>query len=144
MIRLVVFKQTPARIRRKPIEKLFKMIMKEVSDKNAQGKINLIFTSDRKIQKLNKCYRRTDQPTDVLSFNLEQPPGRSSIFGEIYISVETSKRQAGEYDTTLNDELLRLFCHGLLHVLGYDHIKAGDRRKMEECEKYFLKAFIVS
>ena len=140
MIRLVIFKEAPERIPRKPIEKLFRRIMRQESDKSAQGKINLIFTSDKSIRRLNKEYRRKNKPTDVLSFNLEDPSGTSAVFGEVYISVPASIRQAREYGTSLNEEFLRLFCHGLLHLLGYDHIQTNERRKMEARERHYLKS----
>ena len=143
MISLVIFKQEPVRIPRKSIEKFFKRIIGKESDKHAQGEINLIFTNDKNIQQLNKKYRRKNKPTDVLSFNLEKTSGRNMVFGEVYISVQTSARQAMEYSTSLNEEFLRLFCHGLLHLLGYDHIKPVERRKMEERERNYLKSFVA-
>ena len=142
-MRLAVFKEESVRIPRKPIEKLFRRIMEKESDKNAQGKINLIFTSDKSIQRLNKEYRRKNKPTDVLSFNLNKSSRNAMVFGEVYISVNTTMRQAKEYGTTLNDEFLRLFCHGLLHLLGYDHIRPDERRKMEAREQYYLKPFMA-
>lgn len=144
MMQLVIFKQAPIRIPKSSIKKLFNKIMAEESDNKAQGKINLILTTDKNLQKLNKRYRGRDKATDVLSFNLEKLPLPSEAFGEIYISVETSKRQAIEYGTTWGEEFLRLICHGLLHLLGYDHVKAGERRKMEKREKHFLKSLMVS
>jgi len=142
-MRLVMYKQAPVRIPRRPIEKLFMRIMGKESVKSAQGKINLIFTSDKRIQRLNQEYRRRNKPTDVLSFNLEKSSDTNMVFGEVYISVDTSMRQAREYGTSLNEEFLRLFCHGLLHLLGYDHIQAADRRKMEASERHYLKSFMA-
>ncbi len=143
MMQLVIFKQTQVRLPMNSIRMLFNKIMAEESHKSAQGKINLVLTSDKNIRKLNKKYRGQDKPTDILSFNLEKPSHHRVVYGEIYISVETSKRQAMEYETTMGEEFLRLICHGLLHLLGYDHVKAGDRRKMKEREKHLLKNLVV-
>lgn len=112
--------------------------MNEEFDNSVRGKINLIFTTDKHIRQLNKDFRSRNKPTDVLSFNFEKPSRENTVFGEIYISVGTARRQALTYGNTLNQEFLRLACHGLLHVLGYDHIKVKDRTKMESREKYFL------
>jgi probable rRNA maturation factor len=113
--------------------------MAEEAEQNVRGEINLIFTNDVEIRKLNKTFRRKDKSTDVLSFNIDKPISAELTLGEIYISVNTAVRQARAFKVTLGEELLRLFCHGLLHLLGYDHIKANERLKMEKREKYFLE-----
>ena len=143
MMRLDIFKQVAARIPRREIEKLFGRIMKEESDRRAQGKVNLIFTTDHHIRRLNKDFRNKNKPTDVLSFNFEKRSELNAVFGEIYVSAETAKRQAHEDATTLNEEILRLVCHGLLHLLGYDHVKLNDRTKMAGRENYFLNSSIA-
>ncbi len=138
MIRLNILSQKGMRVPQLQIKKLFDGIMKQESDKSAAGDINLIFTTDREIKKLNRKYRKKNRPTDVLSFNYENQFGNQGIFGEIYISIETARRQAQEYGYTLNQEFLRLVCHGLLHLMGYDHIKTPDRKKMEAKEQLYL------
>ncbi|MGH8014804.1 MAG: rRNA maturation RNase YbeY, partial [Candidatus Zixiibacteriota bacterium] len=140
MIRLGIFKQAPVRIPREQIEKLFNKIIAKEAASNAAGKINLIFVDDRSIRKLNKEFRKKDKSTDVLSFNIETPKHANATIGEIYISVGTARRQAREYNSRVNEVLLRLFCHGLLHLLGYDHIKSADRTKMEACERFYLES----
>jgi len=140
MMRLRFFKRTTVRVPWKRLRKLFEQIMKEEADYSWQGRVNIIFTTDKHLQQLNSSFRKKDQATDVLSFCIDQPTDKYATFGEIYISVETSKRQAREYGQTLDAELLRLSCHGLLHLLGYDHIKAADLKKMEARERHFLAA----
>ena len=92
--------------------------------------ITLRLTGDSEIQSLNAEYRHQDQTTDVLSFaalEVESPtpsPWLSSeplYLGDIVISVETAARQAIEQHQTLTGELAWLACHGLLHLLGWDH-----------------------
>ncbi len=142
MMRPDIFKQTAARIPRQAIGRLFRSIMEEESDRRAQGKINLIFTTDRHIRRLNQDFRNKNKPTDVLSFNLESKSEENAVFGEIYVSTETARRQAYAYDKTLNEEILRLVCHGLLHLLGYDHVKFNDRTRMAGREIYFLNSLM--
>jgi len=138
MIRLAIFKQAPVRIPRKQIKKLFEKIAGRESPKTVRGKINLIFVKDKQIIDLNRNFRKKDKATDVLSFNIDSSIGQSATIGEIYISIDTARRQAKEYNVKLNTELLRLACHGLLHLFGFDHIKKGDRNRMEAKENYYL------
>jgi len=59
--------------------------------------------------------------------------------GEIFISYPEAKRKAKEFNISIEKELTLLFIHGLLHLLGYDHIKIADRKEMRKIEKKFLK-----
>ena len=79
-----------------------------------------------------------DKATDVLSFNFDDSNGDDSVFGEIYISAAIARVQAPQFANTFSNELLRLCCHGLLHLLGYDHLKKNDTVKMQNREHYFL------
>lgn len=105
-----------------------------------EGTLNVVFVNDKYIQSLNKTYRDKDQPTDVLSFNYldDKNDGENVLVGEVYISIETAKRQAEEYRHSLQDELNKLFVHGVLHVHGYDHIKDEDYVVMSALEKEVL------
>lgn len=123
---------------RKKLAGLFESVMTEEIGRDFPGQVNLILTDDKEIRKLNKRFRKKDKATDVLSFNLEEPVNRSATLGEIFISVETANRQAKDYEALLGDELMRLFCHGLLHLAGYDHVQKKDRVKMEKREQYYL------
>lgn len=99
------------------------------------GQLNVVFVSDQYIRALNKAYRDKDQPTDVLSFNYEDEGG---ILGEVYISVETAKRQAKEHKLRLEDELIKLIVHGILHVHGFNHEEDEDYREMHAVERAAL------
>jgi probable rRNA maturation factor len=94
--------------------------------------INLVFTDNTYIKKINLEYRMKNSATDVISFG-------SLSGGDILISVDRAKEQAVEYGVSLEEELNRLLIHGVLHVTGYDHIKSSDRVKMEAKEKKYLK-----
>ena len=91
------------------------------------------------IHEINRTYRHKDAPTDVISFAfLDDNPERDNLFhskkmvvlGEIYISAEKARAQAQEYGHSLDRELRFLFVHGLLHLLGYDHMKEEDEKVM--------------
>ena len=100
---------------------------------NDNAEVNLIVTNDKRMRSLNREYRNIDKTTDVLSFPLE-PDGRSEIIGEVYISETRAMDQAQEYAHSVSAELLRLTCHGLFHVLGYDHDTDETGDDMEERE----------
>jgi probable rRNA maturation factor len=79
--------------------------------------VSLNFIDDRLMKKLNRKYRKKNKTTDVLSFNLNE----EGMLGEVYISIPQAKRQAKEYNCSLDRELVRLTEHGILHLLGYTH-----------------------
>lgn len=103
--------------------------------------ISLTLVDDDAIREINREHRGKDKPTDVLSFPLEPEPfSQERLLGDIVISIDTARRQAADYDAPLQRELYRLLIHGLLHVLGHDHEKAGERRAMEREERRLAKA----
>lgn len=101
--------------------------------------LSVSFVSDKVIRELNRTYRGIDKPTDVLSFSLVEGEAPSDagerLLGDIVISLETARRQAAEYDATLEREVNRLLIHGLLHLLGHDHHEARERSVMEREER---------
>jgi probable rRNA maturation factor len=112
----------------------------------AGSSLSLTLVDDAAIQELNRDHRRKDRPTDVLSFPLlsfETPGSRAPqddtgverMIGDVVISVDTAKRQAADYDAPLQRELERLLIHGILHVLGHDHMEAHERAVMEAEER---------
>jgi probable rRNA maturation factor len=95
----------------------------------------IVLCSDYVIRKLNRRYRKKDKATDVLSFRF----GDDDLLGEVYISLQRAKIQARRYGVSYEDELKRLLIHGLLHLMGYDHIKPADRTEMEAREDVYNK-----
>jgi probable rRNA maturation factor len=95
----------------------------------------VVLCSDYLIRKLNRQYRKKDKATDVLSFRL----GDDDLLGEIYISPQRAKVQARRYGVAYEEELKRLLIHGLLHLMGYDHIKRTDRVIMEDKENAYFR-----
>jgi probable rRNA maturation factor len=93
--------------------------------------VSLWIVNDEKMRELNRAHRKKDKPTDVLSFPLD----RERFLGDIVISADTAKRQAAEYDAPLQREVERLLIHGMLHLLGHDHLKPTERRRMRAEER---------
>ncbi len=131
-----VITDTNRRIPRKHIMEL--MALMEEEEEPPASSLNIVFVTDTFIKSLNKKYRNKSGATDVLSFNLDNAEGEDSIFGEIYISTDTAMKNAKESGITFRDEILRLCCHGLLHLLGYDHEKPAERKAMRAKEDYYL------
>lgn len=106
---------------------------------------NVIIVNNKKIHEINKKYRKIDKPTDVISFALEDSKenftSKIRMLGDIYISYEKVKSQALEYNHSLVRELCFLTIHGLLHLLGYDHMKKEDEIRMFELQKELLDSY---
>jgi probable rRNA maturation factor len=120
---------------------LFATITAEETESGNSGHVNLILTDDHQMQDLNRQFRNIDHTTDVLAFNIDEPDESENTFGEIYISIPTAMKQAQQYGATNSQELLRLVCHGLLHLFGYDHRHNGEARKMKAREEHYLGQF---
>lgn len=95
-------------------------------------RFDISFCCDKTIQEINKQYRNKDKPTDVITFSLFADDKNCIIhrktadLGQIIISVETADMQKNENNNTLKKEILTLTVHGILHLLGFDHMKKKD------------------
>lgn len=104
--------------------------------------VAVVFADDAMLRSLNARYRGIDRATDVLSFTYaDDGPGarRRGLEGELYLSTARLAAQARRYRHSPGQELLRLVTHGLLHLCGHDHVKAGERRIMRAAEKLVLR-----
>jgi probable rRNA maturation factor len=99
-----------------------------------KASISIVFVSDEKIHEMNKHFLRHDYPTDVITFPLEE----DVVDGEIYVSVDTARRQADEYKVSFTNELMRLAAHGTLHLVGYDDSTDEQRKKMSILEDRYI------
>lgn len=106
---------------------------------------NVIIINDEEIHKLNKKYRGIDRSTDVITFALEDqkdgPLLGVRMLGDIYISYDKVITQALEYGHSKTREICFLAVHGLLHLLGYDHMKKEDEEKMFGIQKELLNNY---
>lgn len=102
---------------------------------------NVIIVNNDYIHKLNKKYRHIDRETDVITFALEDDKTFNPdirILGDIYISIDKAKSQSEEYNHSLLRELSFLAVHGMLHLLGYDHMKKDDEKVMFKLQEEIL------
>ncbi len=129
-----------------PIGQLARRIL-ESEGVDSDSELSVIITDDETVQGLNLRYRDKDEPTDVLSFGLDEdagfatPPGTRRQLGEVVISFPTAIRQAEDASQEVHDELLHLLAHGILHILGYDHEQPDEARAMRTKEEAVLKGW---
>ena len=109
---------------------------------------NVILVDNDYIHKLNKEYRKIDKITDVISFALEDNQDEIEldfrVLGDIYISVNKAKEQAKEYGHSFLRELSFLTIHGLLHLLGYDHMTKEEEEIMFKKQDELLNEFGIT
>jgi len=112
--------------------------------------VSVTFVDNERIKEINREYRDKDQPTDVISFAMEEMgEGEIAIIGEdipkvlgdIIISIPRAKEQADDYGHSFARELGFLAVHGFLHLLGYDHMTKEDEEKMFSRQKEILEAY---
>ena len=111
-----------------------------------EAEVSVTLTDDAHIHELNRTYRAVDRPTDVISFALnesEEPAIAGgpavNVLGDIVLSVERAAAQAADYGHSLRREIVFLTVHGMLHLLGYDHIEEGERLEMEEEQRHVME-----
>lgn len=117
-----------------------------------QEEVDITIVTDEEIHALNRDYRNVDRATDVLSFALDEDGGEPELvggpevhlLGDIIISAETAARQAEEFGHGLEREIVYLAVHGLLHLLGYDHMQEEDKAIMRAKEEEALREIKLS
>ena len=115
------------------------------------GEVSITLTDNAYIHKLNKQYRGIDRPTDVLSFALnesEEPEIEGgmtvNVLGDLIISVERAEEQAADFGHSVRREMAFLTVHGMLHLLGYDHMKDEEREEMEAEQRFVMEKLGIS
>lgn len=135
------------------LKKLLEKALKHLNQPSELLEMTLSIVSPEQIRELNKQFRDVDAVTDVLSFPTCDNPTRGAItvvcdqinpetdlcnIGDVIICLERAKEQAKEYGHSLKRELAFLALHGLLHLLGYDHIEEDDEKQMMDLQKEIL------
>jgi rRNA maturation RNase YbeY len=116
---------------RKVVREIRDILNFEISD------LEINFVDSKTIHAINKQYLKHDYTTDIITFNYS---GDNVILeGEIFISVNDAEENAKRYKVTLEEELVRLIVHGILHMLGYDDIDERERRRMKRKENELVR-----
>ncbi len=136
------------------IKKLYKQALSYLNQPSDLLEMSLSIVDGQQIQQLNKEFRQVDSVTDVLSFPTCDNPTRGAItvvcqdispetglvnIGDVVICLERAKQQAKEYGHSLKREICFLALHGLLHLLGYDHVQSDDEKQMVDLQKQILQ-----
>lgn len=110
--------------------------------------VSCVLVDDERIHEINREYRHIDRSTDVISFAMEDNDqfyveGMPRTLGDIFISVDHAKKQAEEYGHSLRREMCFLFTHGILHLLGYDHMTDEQEKEMFGLQDKILGALSI-
>lgn len=127
------------RIDQSRLTRLAQATLSLVGERTADLGVMLI--GDRSMRRLNRQYRKKDRTTDVLAFSMREAPASPSTFiGDVVISIPTAAKQANQLGRSLDEELIVLLVHGILHLCGYDHERSErDARHMQQRERWVLR-----
>lgn len=103
----------------------------------SDSEISIVLADDDFVQTLNRSWRDQDSPTNVLAFPAagdEMPQDGARLLGDVVVAFQTSQREATDQGKTLDDHLSHLIVHGVLHLLGYDHLADEEAEQMERLE----------
>ena len=144
---LIDYREFEAELEPLRLEQLAAFVMEHESCAD-NSEVSISFVTPEEIHELNREYRHIDRPTDVLSFPCdalddEFDSESENVFelGDVIIAPEIARAQSGEFGTTFSDEIILLMVHGLLHLIGYDHIDDEDAQKMESRERELIGAW---
>lgn len=108
--------------------------------------VSISLVSVDEIHELNRTYRGIDRPTDVLSFECDDPWAAPEAdepieIGDVVIATDVVAEQCAQFGTTFEQEASLMLVHSILHLLGYDHMQPDDAREMEALEKEVLDSY---
>ena len=156
---VVNFSKAPCFVGKK-IVNLYKLALQHLGQTEVKFELNVSFVNQQKIRQINNQTRQIDRETDVLSYptvnnesrailtsndfcGLINPQNNACMLGDVVICTAVAKRQAKEYGHSFKREVCFLALHGLLHLLGFDHVEPQDEKQMTQLQKEILDQFGV-
>ena len=141
-----IFNTTDEKIDTTELDSVIKFACKHLNIENPL--LNIVIVDNKKIREINREYRNKDSVTDVISFAFEEVNDVNyenvRFLGEIYISYERCKEQALDFGHSVRREFSYLAVHGLLHLLGYDHMNEEDKKVMRSLEEEILNEYDIT
>ena len=129
----------------KILKDYIKYVVKKLKLKKCE--FNIILVDNKRIHKINREYRSIDRETDVISFamedNMDVKYTDFRLLGDIYISIDRCYSQAMEYGHSMLREICFLATHGILHLLGYDHMNPEDEKEMFKLQEELLDGYNI-
>ena len=130
----------------KILNSYIKYVVKKLNLENCE--FNIILVDNDRIHEINKEYRDVDRETDVISFAMEDEMDVKykdfRLLGDIYISIDKCYLQAEEYGHSRVREICFLATHGILHLLGYDHMNIDEEKEMFSLQEELLKEYNIN
>lgn len=123
--------------RSKEVRNLIEKVIRKAN--KVPGDLNFIITNDKIVRKLNIEYLDHDYFTDVIAFDYSE---NVVLNGEVYISIDTVKKNAVKYKVSLNSEIIRVIIHGTLHLCGIDDKSSEEKNIMRELEDKWIKEIL--
>ncbi|WP_426956048.1 rRNA maturation RNase YbeY [Muricoccus radiodurans] len=105
------------------------------AESGLEGAVTLLLTDDREVRRLNTDHRGKAKPTNVLSFPADHP----GFLGDVALALGTVRREARAAGRPVMAHLSHLVAHGVLHLAGHDHLRAGEARRMERAEARIMR-----
>ncbi len=149
MIKINVFSNEKAwskRLKNKELffNKICKFFPKKYKFINKKISLSLLLSNNKNIKKLNKDFRSKNKSTDILSFPLNRKTriSKQTYIGDIIISYNFIDKPKSQKSKTFKEKLIKIFIHGFLHLLGFNHMKDKDYKKMLKEEKQIYQSVI--
>jgi probable rRNA maturation factor len=106
--------------------------------------VTIVLTDDAEMQELNRTWRGKDAPTNVLSFPMNDEVSEPGPIGDVVLAYETTRNEARDDNLALGDHVSHLVVHGLLHLLGFDHMQDDEAERMEDLERTALASLGIA
>jgi probable rRNA maturation factor len=141
-----IINTTKEKIDTSELDRVIKFACKHLKIENPL--LNIVIVDNKKIREINRDYRNKDAVTDVISFAFEEVKDVNyedvRFLGEIYISYERCVEQAADFGHSVKREFCHFAVHGLLHLLGYDHMNEEDKKVMRALEEEILNEYDIT
>ncbi|MBI2437173.1 MAG: rRNA maturation RNase YbeY [Candidatus Magasanikbacteria bacterium] len=136
-------------VKKSPIEnkQIQRVVLQTLRRVKRADDVSVHLIGDTRMKRLNTIYRSKEKTTDVLSFSARegfQISGEQTEAGDIFISIPQIIRQAKKYEVTSKEEMIRMLVHGVLHLVGYDHMREVDAKKMFRIQEEMVRNFVTT